>query len=75
MEGKKYEKVEGVRQIHVIYLIFFVLVLVLEKRKFVRRLFDTHSRTSTSTTTRTIRRKTTKAVHLTSVICHLSSVY
>jgi len=70
-------------------LILFVLVLglVLEKRKSVRRFFDTHSRTrtSTTTTTRTRRRKTTKVVacraiaqraktaYLTSVICLLYS--
>ena len=30
-----------------------VLVLVLEKRKFVRRSIDTHSRTRTTTTKRT----------------------
>ena len=51
------------------FVLVLVLVLVLEKRKFVRRLFDMHSRTRTSTTTRTIRRKTTKAA-LAAPTCH-----
>jgi len=39
-----------------------LILFVLEKRKFLTRMFDTHSRTRTSTTTRTRRRMTTKAV-------------
>jgi hypothetical protein len=38
----------------------FVFVLEIEKRKFVRRMSDTHSRTRT--TTRTRRRTRTKAM-------------
>ena len=38
-------------------LFVLVLVLVLEKRKFVKKLLDTVSRTRTSTTTRTIRQE------------------
>jgi hypothetical protein len=66
-------------------LILFVLVLVLQKLKFLTRMFDTQSRTRTSTTTRTRRKMTTKAsscravaqrakaAHLTAVICTLIS--
>ena len=56
---------------HAILILFvLVLVLVLEKRKFLTRIFDTFSRTRASTTTRTKAvAQRAKAVHLTSVIC------
>jgi hypothetical protein len=61
----------------IFFVLVLVLVLVLEKRKFVRRLFDTHSRTRRRKTTKVVACRAVaqraKAAHLTFFICYLYS--